>query len=224
MDHLPSAVVVLNSYLLVEEWNERATDLWGLEEPAVVGEPFFGLDFGLPLATLQEPVRACRSAGCGGVDGGGRGHRPFGSPLHLPRAGDARDGSRTRDGGDVGDGRGRRSGFVTPPSGCPGDPDLERNVDTLTRRLTALTDRILDATGSLPAPSGRRGGPGAVSGRRGIRGQRAGDPWAERGSGRSQAAARPGVCSLPGAVRPGTRRVPGHRHVGRDLGVESGGE
>ena len=63
MDHLPSAVVVLNSYLLVEEWNERATDLWGLEEPAVVGEPFFGLDFGLPLASLQEPVRACRSTG-----------------------------------------------------------------------------------------------------------------------------------------------------------------
>jgi hypothetical protein len=28
-----------------------------------VGEPFFGLDFGLPLGTLQEPVRSCRSAG-----------------------------------------------------------------------------------------------------------------------------------------------------------------
>ena len=27
MDHLPSAVVVLNSHLLVEEWNEAATDL-----------------------------------------------------------------------------------------------------------------------------------------------------------------------------------------------------
>ena len=63
MDHFPSAVVVLNSHLLVEEWNEAATDLWGLEEDAVVGEPFFGLDFGLPLGTLQEPVRACRSAG-----------------------------------------------------------------------------------------------------------------------------------------------------------------
>jgi two-component system, chemotaxis family, CheB/CheR fusion protein len=63
MDHFPSAVVVLNSHLLVEEWNEAATDLWGLEEDAVVGEPFFGLDFGLPLGTLQEPVRACRGAG-----------------------------------------------------------------------------------------------------------------------------------------------------------------
>jgi two-component system CheB/CheR fusion protein len=63
MDNLPSAVVVLNSHLLVEEWNEAATDLWGLDEAAVVGEPFFGLDFGLPLGTLQEPVRSCRSAG-----------------------------------------------------------------------------------------------------------------------------------------------------------------
>ncbi len=63
MDHFPSAVVVLNSHLLVEEWNEAATALWGLEEDAVAGEPFFGLDFGLPLGTLQEPVRACRSAG-----------------------------------------------------------------------------------------------------------------------------------------------------------------
>ncbi len=63
MDHLPSAVVVLNSHLLVEEWNQAASDLWGAEEASVVGEPFFGLDFGLPLGPLQEPVRACRSAG-----------------------------------------------------------------------------------------------------------------------------------------------------------------
>jgi two-component system CheB/CheR fusion protein len=63
MDHFPSAVVVLNSQLLVEEWNVAATELWGLEEATVVGEPFFGLDFGLPLPSLQEPVRACRSAG-----------------------------------------------------------------------------------------------------------------------------------------------------------------
>jgi two-component system CheB/CheR fusion protein len=63
MDHLPSAVVVLNAQLLVEEWNLAATELWGLEEEAVVGEPFFGLDVGLPLPPLQEPVRACRHAG-----------------------------------------------------------------------------------------------------------------------------------------------------------------
>ena len=63
MDNFPAAVVVLDAQLLVEEWNRAATELWGCEEGGVVGEPFFGLDFGLPLAALQEPVRACRSAG-----------------------------------------------------------------------------------------------------------------------------------------------------------------
>ena len=81
MDHFPSAVVVLNSHLLVEEWNEAATDLWGVEEDAVVGEPFFGLDFGLPLGTLQEPVRACRSAGAAAstveIEATDRTGRPF---------------------------------------------------------------------------------------------------------------------------------------------------
>ena len=41
---------------------------------------------------------------------------------------------------------------MTELAGHAGDPDLERNVDALSRRLTALTDRILGATGSLPAP------------------------------------------------------------------------
>jgi len=63
MDHLPSAVVVLDAHLLVEEWNLAAAELWGVEEAKVVGEPFFGLDFGLPLGALQQPVRACRSGG-----------------------------------------------------------------------------------------------------------------------------------------------------------------
>ena len=150
MDHLPSAVVVLNSHLLVEEWNQAATDLWGAEEPAVVGEPFFGLDFGLPLGALQEPVRAC-PAGRGAVDGGGRGHRPLGPPVHLPvqvmpvsgrepDRGHARHGSAS----------GVRSRDPSAPR-C-GEPDLEGQVDALSLRLTALTDRIVGATGSLPGP------------------------------------------------------------------------
>jgi two-component system CheB/CheR fusion protein len=67
MDNFPSAVIVLDSHLLIEEWNRAATDLWGLREDEVLGEPFFGLDFGLPLETLQEPVRACRSVGATSV-------------------------------------------------------------------------------------------------------------------------------------------------------------
>jgi two-component system, chemotaxis family, CheB/CheR fusion protein len=67
MDNFPSAVIVLDSHLLIEEWNRAATDLWGLREEEVLGEPFFGLDFGLPLEGLQEPVRACRTAGATSV-------------------------------------------------------------------------------------------------------------------------------------------------------------
>jgi two-component system, chemotaxis family, CheB/CheR fusion protein len=67
MDNFPSAVIVLDAHLLIEEWNRAATDLWGLREDEVLGEPFFGLDFGLPLETLQEPVRACRTEGAQSV-------------------------------------------------------------------------------------------------------------------------------------------------------------
>jgi two-component system CheB/CheR fusion protein len=63
MDHFPSAIIVLNAQLLVEEWNLAAAELWGLREDDVVGEPFFALEFGLALGTLQEAVRASRGAG-----------------------------------------------------------------------------------------------------------------------------------------------------------------
>ena len=71
MDHFPSAIILLNSQLVVEEWNLAATELWGLREDDVVGEPFFALEFGLPLGTLQEAVRASRSAGAATEQPGG---------------------------------------------------------------------------------------------------------------------------------------------------------
>jgi two-component system CheB/CheR fusion protein len=63
MDHFPAAIVVIDSHLLVEEWNRGARTMWGLTEEQVVGEPFFGLQIGLPLEALQGPVRACRAPG-----------------------------------------------------------------------------------------------------------------------------------------------------------------
>ncbi|HEY1650933.1 MAG TPA: CheR family methyltransferase [Acidimicrobiales bacterium] len=63
MDHFPAAIVVLNSRLLVTEWNNAADALWGLGEDEVLGEPFFGLELGLPLDVLQAPVRASRGEG-----------------------------------------------------------------------------------------------------------------------------------------------------------------
>jgi two-component system, chemotaxis family, CheB/CheR fusion protein len=62
-ENFQGAIVVLNGRLLVAEWNSKATDMWGLSEEQVLGEPFFGLDFGLPLERLQDPVRACRTPG-----------------------------------------------------------------------------------------------------------------------------------------------------------------
>jgi two-component system CheB/CheR fusion protein len=63
MGHFPAAIVVLNSRLLVTEWNNAAAIMWGLSQDEVVDEPFFGLEFGLPLEALQAPVRACRAEG-----------------------------------------------------------------------------------------------------------------------------------------------------------------
>jgi len=56
-------VVLLNSRLLIEDWNRAATELWGLRTEEVLGEPIFGLDFGLPLEALQDPLRASRNPG-----------------------------------------------------------------------------------------------------------------------------------------------------------------
>ena len=63
MDNFPAAIVVLNSRLLVTEWNNAAARMWGVGEDEVLDEPFFGLEIGLPLESLQAPVRACRAEG-----------------------------------------------------------------------------------------------------------------------------------------------------------------
>jgi PAS domain S-box-containing protein len=41
---------------------------------------------------------------------------------------------------------------VTPPSGHAGDPEFERQADALIRRLEALSERVMDATGDPPSP------------------------------------------------------------------------
>ena len=54
---LRSAVVVLDRDYRVQVWTERATDLWGLRADEVQGEHFLGLDIGLPVSELRQPVR-----------------------------------------------------------------------------------------------------------------------------------------------------------------------
>jgi two-component system, chemotaxis family, CheB/CheR fusion protein len=54
---LRSAVVVLNAELEVEVWSEKAQELWGLREGEVQGQPFLGLDIGLPVESLRGPLQ-----------------------------------------------------------------------------------------------------------------------------------------------------------------------
>lgn len=50
------AVIVIDSSLAVQGWNAAAEELWGLRAQEVLGQPFFGLDFGLPVAELRPLV------------------------------------------------------------------------------------------------------------------------------------------------------------------------
>jgi two-component system CheB/CheR fusion protein len=54
---LRAAVVVLDAELEVEIWSEKAQELWGLRAGEVRGQPFLGLDIGLPVESLRTPIR-----------------------------------------------------------------------------------------------------------------------------------------------------------------------
>jgi two-component system CheB/CheR fusion protein len=53
---VPLGVVVMNEELQIELWNDVAADLWGLRHDEVKGKHFFGLDIGLPVEQLRQPI------------------------------------------------------------------------------------------------------------------------------------------------------------------------
>jgi two-component system CheB/CheR fusion protein len=53
---VPLGVVVLNDDLRVELWNDVAADMWGLRQDEVHGRHFLGLDIGIPLERLRQPL------------------------------------------------------------------------------------------------------------------------------------------------------------------------
>ena len=55
------AVMVIDKSLRIREWNRKSEDMWGLRQSEVEGQAFSGLDIGLALNKLAEPVRACLS-------------------------------------------------------------------------------------------------------------------------------------------------------------------
>jgi two-component system CheB/CheR fusion protein len=63
LSSLRVGVIVLDRVLKVAIWNRRAEDLWGLRSDEVVGQPFLGLDMGLPTEHLTRPIRSVLSGG-----------------------------------------------------------------------------------------------------------------------------------------------------------------
>jgi two-component system CheB/CheR fusion protein len=60
---VPLAVIVLDEQLQVELWNDVAADLWGLRADEVHGRQFFGLDIGLPVDQLKQPIAGLTRGG-----------------------------------------------------------------------------------------------------------------------------------------------------------------
>ena len=52
-------VAVLNRELIIQIWNEKNEDLWGLRSQEVLGQHFMNLDIGLPVEQLRQPIRRC---------------------------------------------------------------------------------------------------------------------------------------------------------------------
>jgi two-component system, chemotaxis family, CheB/CheR fusion protein len=46
-------------------WNERAEDMWGLREDEARGKHILGLDVGLPIERLKQPMRSVLTDGNG---------------------------------------------------------------------------------------------------------------------------------------------------------------
>ena len=65
MANLQLGVAVLDKDLRVQLWNKRAVDLWGVQANETVGQPLLGLDIGLPLAELANPLKKCLNGGDG---------------------------------------------------------------------------------------------------------------------------------------------------------------
>jgi two-component system CheB/CheR fusion protein len=56
---LRGGVAVVDSELKVLVWNDNADDLWGLRADEAVGHNLLGLDIGLPVERLKQPMRDC---------------------------------------------------------------------------------------------------------------------------------------------------------------------
>jgi two-component system, chemotaxis family, CheB/CheR fusion protein len=56
---LQAGVIVVDYQFNILSWNEEAENLWGLRADEVRGQSILGLDIGLPVEQLREPIRNC---------------------------------------------------------------------------------------------------------------------------------------------------------------------
>ena len=63
LSSMAAGVVVLDADMRVRSWNRGAEDLWGLRAEEVYRQPFFSLDFGLPIGQLHEALKNCAETG-----------------------------------------------------------------------------------------------------------------------------------------------------------------
>jgi two-component system CheB/CheR fusion protein len=59
---VPLGVVVMDDDLHVELWNDVAADMWGVRQSEVKGKHFLGLEIGLPVQQLRQPLLQLRHA------------------------------------------------------------------------------------------------------------------------------------------------------------------
>ena len=65
MANLQLGVAVLDHDLRIQLWNRRAVDLWGVQTEEAIGQPLLGLDIGLPMAEVGDPIKKCLDDGAG---------------------------------------------------------------------------------------------------------------------------------------------------------------
>jgi two-component system CheB/CheR fusion protein len=58
---VPLGVVAMNADLHVELWNDVAAEMWGLRDEEVKGKHFLGLDIGLPVQQLRQPLMSLKT-------------------------------------------------------------------------------------------------------------------------------------------------------------------
>jgi two-component system CheB/CheR fusion protein len=57
LESMQAGVIVLDRDLTVESWNALAEDMWGLRPEETKQKNFLGLDIGLPVDQLRQPIR-----------------------------------------------------------------------------------------------------------------------------------------------------------------------